>query len=40
MKIIEDDLSGPEITALLNEHLDGMTKHSPPESTYALDLRA
>lgn len=38
MKIIEDDLSGPEIAALLAEHLQGMHSHSPPESVHALDL--
>ena len=33
-----DDLSGPEIAALLQEHLDDMHVHSPPESVHALDL--
>ena len=40
MKIVEDDLSGPEIAVLLSDHLDGMAKHSPPESIHALDLNA
>src|SRR5436305_10938083 len=33
-----DDLSGPEIAKLLQEHLDDMHLHSPPESVHALDL--
>ena len=33
-----DDLRGPEIAALLQEHLDDMAKWSPPESIHALDL--
>ncbi|XEC97550.1 GNAT family N-acetyltransferase [Paenibacillus tarimensis] len=38
VKIIRDDLSGPEIAALIGEHLHGMELHSPPESVHALDL--
>ncbi|EGM68228.1 acetyltransferase, GNAT family [Shewanella sp. HN-41] len=38
MKIILDDLKGPEIAALLQEHLDDMRATSPPESVHALDL--
>lgn len=38
MKIIVDDLSGPEIAALLTEHLEEMRATSPPESKHALDL--
>jgi putative acetyltransferase len=38
--IIEDDLSGAAVAALLREHLDGMAQHSPPESIHALDLSA
>lgn len=38
MQIKEDDLTGPEIHALLQEHLQDMTRHSPPESIHALDL--
>ena len=38
MRIIEDDLAGPEVAALLNEHMTGMREHSPPESVHALDL--
>jgi putative acetyltransferase len=38
MEIIEDDLSGQEIAALLREHLAGMRASSPPESVHALDL--
>jgi len=33
-----DDLSGPEIAELLEEHLNDMHLHSPPESVHALDL--
>jgi putative acetyltransferase len=35
-----DDLAGPEIAGLLQEHLDEMHRHSPPESVHALDLEA
>src|SRR5829696_2798045 len=35
-----DDLSGPEIAALLADHLREMHQHSPPESVHALDLDA
>ncbi len=38
MKIIVDDLRGPEIAALLEAHLDLMRSQSPPESVHALDL--
>jgi putative acetyltransferase len=38
MKIEIDDLSRPEIHALLNEHLKSMYELSPPESVHALDL--
>jgi putative acetyltransferase len=33
-----DDLTGPEIAALLREHLAEMRRISPPESVHALDL--
>jgi putative acetyltransferase len=33
-----DDLRGPEIRALLEEHLRHMHELSPPESVHALDL--
>lgn len=33
-----DDLSGPEIAQLLEEHLEDMNATSPPESKHALDL--
>lgn len=39
MMIRIDDLSSPEIHALLNEHLRSMYELSPPESVHALDLR-
>jgi putative acetyltransferase len=35
-----DDLAGPEIQRLLQEHLDSMYSLSPPESVHALDLEA
>lgn len=35
-----DDLTGPEIRALLEEHLRDMHAISPPESVHALDLEA
>lgn len=35
-----DDLRGPEIRALLEEHLRNMRGISPPESVHALDLDA
>lgn len=38
MEIKRDDLSGPEIRALLEEHLQNMRRISPPESVHALDL--
>lgn len=33
-----DDLRSAEVAALLQEHLDDMALHSPPESIHALDL--
>lgn len=39
MKIEIDDLSRPEIHALLEEHLRSMHSLGPPESVHALDLR-
>jgi putative acetyltransferase len=38
MKIKTDDLKGPEIYALLQEHLESVKLYSPPESIHALDL--
>lgn len=40
MRIQLDDLTGPEIAALLQEHLNDMNAVSPPESKHALDLTA
>lgn len=40
LRIRTDDLSGPEITALLREHLASVAVHSPPESIHALGLDA
>jgi putative acetyltransferase len=38
MHIKIDDLQGPEIYKLLQEHLQSMALHSPPESVHALDI--
>lgn len=38
MRIELDDLSRPEVHALLREHLANMYELSPPESVHALDL--
>ncbi len=40
MHIKIDKLRGPEIFSLLQEHLQSMALHSPPESVHALDLDA
>ncbi len=40
MNIKTDDLTGPEVARLLQEHLEDMALHSPPESVHALDLDA
>jgi putative acetyltransferase len=40
MDIRVDDLRGPEIALLLEEHLRHMRRISPPESVHALDLGA
>ena len=40
MHIRLDDLSGPQVQALLEEHLRDMNRLSPPESVHALDLDA
>ncbi|MDE2048630.1 MAG: GNAT family N-acetyltransferase [Betaproteobacteria bacterium] len=40
MLIRPDDLTGPEIRALLAEHLRSMHSLSPPESVHALDVTA
>jgi putative acetyltransferase len=40
MEIRVDDLTGPEIARLLQEHLQDMALHSPPESIHALDLES
>ena len=38
MRIELDDLTRPEVHALLEEHLQSMYELSPPESVHALDL--
>ncbi len=38
MRIIEDDLSGPQIRALLEAHFAGMLASSPPGSCHFLDF--
>ena len=40
LDIRADDLTGPEVHALLEEHLAEMYATSPPESVHALDLDA
>ncbi len=40
MIIVEDDLSGTEIQALLNEHVQGMFDTSPPDSIHTLSIEA
>ncbi|MES2461670.1 MAG: GNAT family N-acetyltransferase [Armatimonadota bacterium] len=40
MNIKIDDLNGPEIKRLLQEHLQEMALLSPPESVHALDISA
>ena len=40
MKIVVDDLSGAEIAAFLDEHLQEMRSITPLESKHALDLDA
>jgi putative acetyltransferase len=40
LRIRVDDLRGPAIHALLEEHLRQMRELSPPESVHALDLNA
>ncbi|MFC5065624.1 GNAT family N-acetyltransferase [Actinomycetospora atypica] len=40
MRIVVDDLSGPEIARFLTEHLAHMREVSPPGSVHALDLDA
>ena len=38
--IKRDDLTGSEIKALLQEHLQSMRTHSPPESCHVLDIES
>lgn len=38
MKIIEDDLQGEAVLALLQEHFDDMYATSPPESVHTLNI--
>lgn len=40
MKIIDDDLEGPKIAALLQEHVQGMFDASPPDSIHTLNIDA
>jgi len=40
MEIRTDDLSGPEIRALLKSHLADAYNNSPPDSVFALDISA
>lgn len=38
LRIVEDDLTGSEIAALLRLHLDEMFQWSPPESVHAMPI--
>jgi putative acetyltransferase len=38
MKIVVDDLAGPEIARFLDEHVQEMRSITPPESVHALEL--
>ena len=38
MRVELDDLSRPQVHALLREHLDEMRSLTPPEDVHALDL--
>jgi putative acetyltransferase len=38
MRIVEDDLSGPQIARFLQEHLQEMHSTTPAESVHAVDL--
>jgi putative acetyltransferase len=40
MDIREDDLTGPQIIALLREHLENMHAITPPGSVHALDVES
>ncbi|WP_433710116.1 GNAT family N-acetyltransferase [Nocardia sp. CA-084685] len=40
LRIALDDLSGPEVAALLTQHLAEMYENSPEDSVHALDLDA
>ena len=40
MEIRVDDLRGPQVAQLLEEHMRDLARHSPPESMHALDLAA
>jgi putative acetyltransferase len=38
LRILRDDLTGPEIRALITRHLVGMHENSPAESCHAFDI--
>ena len=38
LRVVVDDLSGPEVAALLADHLSSMHEQTPPGSVHALDL--
>jgi putative acetyltransferase len=40
LEVRRDDLSSPEVQALVREHMSGMMNSSPPESVHALPLDA
>ncbi|MCW2839834.1 MAG: family N-acetyltransferase [Aeromicrobium sp.] len=39
LTIREDDLTGPAVTALLEQHLIELSSHSPAESMHAMDVQ-
>ena len=40
LDIREDDLTGADVVALLEQHLDEMHSQTPPESVHALDVES
>jgi putative acetyltransferase len=38
LRVVVDDLSGPQVAAFLEEHIREMRSITPPESKHALDL--
>jgi putative acetyltransferase len=38
LRVVVDDLAGPDVAALLSDHLDAMHSNTPAGSVHALDL--